>query len=118
VKPVGWTELAPGVFGRSSLGIVTVLEQVAPNTSESDLIELLRSSLPGEPEFLSFGAYVSNHYTWDLVQTVAGGQLILMAVADDGAGAPFVMVTGLPSQESTLVEMLLGPVLEAFAPAL
>ena len=117
VKPVGWTELAPGVFGRSELGIVTILEQVAPNTSGDQLIDLLQTSLPGSPEFLSFGAYLSDHYTWDLVQTIAGGQMILMAVADDGAGAPFVMVTGLPSQEAALVEVLLGPVLEAFAPA-
>jgi pimeloyl-ACP methyl ester carboxylesterase len=117
VKPIGWSELAPGVFGRSELGIVTILEQVAPNTSGEALIDLLQSSLPGTPEFLSFGAYVSDHYTWDLVQTIAGGQLVLMAVADDGASAPFVMITGLPSQEKALVEVLLGSVLEALAPA-
>ncbi len=117
VKPMGWAELAPGVFGRSALGIVTVLEQVAPGTSGDELMDLLATSLPGSPEFLSFGAYVSDHYTWDLVQTITGGQIILVAMANDPAGTPFVMVTGLPSQEAALVEVLLGPVLEAFAPA-
>jgi pimeloyl-ACP methyl ester carboxylesterase len=117
LRPVGWVEFAPGAFGRSDLGVVTLLEQIIPGATSDQLIGLLRSSVPGNPEFLSFGAFVSDHFTWDLVMADAGGQLLLLAFAEGGSALPMVMVTGLRSQEEALLTHVLGPILEAFAPS-
>ena len=78
---------------------------------------MLRSSSPGSPEFLSFGAFTSAEYTWSLVKANVSGQILLLAFVEDAAATPFVMVTGLPSQEAVLLDSILGPVLEAFAPS-
>ena len=38
VRPSGWSELAPGLFARSQLGVVTLLEQMVPGITGDQLV--------------------------------------------------------------------------------
>ena len=100
--PDSWIESAPGVYSRSELGIVSMVQQALPGVATGQLLQILATEMGlGEaPEVASIRE--SDFLTWSLYELESEGLSMDVALAQDETGATYFIVLQSTSGERQL----------------
>jgi pimeloyl-ACP methyl ester carboxylesterase len=98
IVPEGWEEVSPGVYARSPLGLVVVLQQAAPYVGAENLLQLVTESLGLEEVPEKVGNRKSDNFSWSLYEFEVQGVLVDMAVAES-RGTSYLILLQSPASE-------------------
>jgi CubicO group peptidase (beta-lactamase class C family) len=120
LRPVGWTELAPGVYnrGQGPDDVARLIEQAAPGTTVEQLKAVLAGQLGLDALPDSTGTLDTPAFTWELTQVdlevpLVGQILVHLALAEDDQAAYIVLLQATAGEAPTLYETVFVPALEA-----
>ena len=116
VRPEEWTEIEPGVYGRSSLGITAIIQQVVPGLEPGQVPVGLAGQLgmSALPEVV--GTRNIDGVNWMLYEMEVNDQTIDMALPGSAGRTLWIMLTSAPSDRSSFYEQIFIPAIEAFEP--
>jgi hypothetical protein len=116
--PVDWQELAPANLLResSSLDPTYFVLEAKPGTAE-ELLADLTSQLGLEETLESIATTELGNFTWNFYTFERRGNLVDLALADDGEKAYFVFMMSAAEEREALYEQLFLPAVEAMASA-
>ncbi len=117
VRPGGWSELAPGQFGRRATATDPTSLVVAPLPLLHDqALALLtdRFGLTGPPEPLA--TVSAGELDWTRYGTEVQGVAIDFAIAPSGETSLIAVLTSAPAERDQLVDSVLLPVIEGLRP--
>lgn len=122
LAPADWSETAQGVFRRagSDADLTTLIQQYARGATADQIGGMMLAGLgPGMlPE--SSGTVKTANLSWTLYQGKAetanqGSVTVHLALAEDGAGAYYVMLQAPTEESEALYEGVFLPVVKALA---
>jgi pimeloyl-ACP methyl ester carboxylesterase len=116
VVPEGWEEASPGVYSRSALGLVVLLQQAAPYVSADGILQLLTTQLGLYEVPEKAGSRKANGLTWSLYEIELHDVLADMAIAESGGTSYLVMLIGPPSERDFYYEEVFLPAVDALTP--
>jgi pimeloyl-ACP methyl ester carboxylesterase len=116
VIPENWTEISPGVYARSGLGITALGQQTVPGMDPESILDLLISSfgIDETPEKVS--SKNANGLEWSIYQDETLGMVINIALAEGEGITYLVLLTCVSDDHSFYYNDLLIPAIDAFTP--
>ncbi len=116
VIPENWTEITPGVYSRSGLGITVIGQQAVPGMDADTILSMLMGSfgVEEEPELAS-GKNV-NGLEWSIYQEQILGMVVNIALAEGEGTTYFVFLSCVSDDHLFYYNDLLIPVIDAFTP--
>lgn len=115
VVPKGWEEIAPGVYAQSSSAQIAIVQHALPGSREDALrFWSERMGVSETPE--SAGTRATDALEWTLYELSAQGQLVDLAVAEQGGKAFVIMLVSDGMERPALYDKLYLPAIDAFAP--
>jgi pimeloyl-ACP methyl ester carboxylesterase len=116
VVPEGWKEVSPGVYARSSLGLVVLLQQAAPNVGTDTLLQLIADSLGLDKLPEEMGSRKANGLNWSLRGFIVHNSLIDLAVAESGGTGYLIMLQSPVFEHGFYYEEVFLPAVDALTP--
>ncbi|MFC1948368.1 alpha/beta fold hydrolase [Chloroflexota bacterium] len=116
IIPKNWTEITPGVYARSGLGITALGQQAVPGMDGDTILGLLKGSfgMDENPEKLS--GRNTNGLEWSIYQEEILGMVINIALAEGEGITYLILFTCVPDDHSFYYNDLLIPAIDAFSP--
>ncbi|HEY92815.1 MAG TPA: alpha/beta fold hydrolase [Dehalococcoidia bacterium] len=116
VVPEGWDELYPSVYTRSALGLVSILQQVAPGIGADALLQLLTASFGLDEVPESVGSRQANDINWSLYEFELQDLSIDLAVAESDGTSCFILLQSTASERDFHYEEVYLPAIDALTP--
>ena len=116
VVPESWEEASPGIYARSSLGLVFVIQQAAPYMSADDLLQLIATQLGLDEVPDKLGSREADELSWSLYEFEVQGLLVDMAVAESGGTSYLIMLYSPASERDFYYDEVYLPALDALTP--
>jgi hypothetical protein len=120
IKPVGWAEIAPGVYnrGQGSTDVARLIQQAAPGATADDLKTTLAGQLQLTELPDSSGAVETDALAWDLYEVEidappVGKITVYIALAETDEAAYVVLLQATTDEAETLREAVFMPALQA-----
>ena len=117
LKPVGWSELGPGVFARQSSGldVATVIQQSADG-SAAHLLATLSAQLRLDEIPTSTGQREANGLTWTLYSVEVQGISVDFSLSEGSGLALLVLLQSAPDERDALYEAVYLPAIDNLVP--
>ena len=116
--PAGWQELEPAVLIRAqnALDPTSFVLQASDSSAEELFANLIGNlGLDPAPELVANAEIGS--FTWDFYSfEIQGGNVVDLAIAEDGEKGYFVFLVSAPDEQADLYEAVFLPAVEAMAP--
>ena len=117
VVPEDWTEIAPGFYGRSGVGVVSILQQAAPGLGTDQLLRLLMGQLGVNATPKTTTTRNANGLTWSLYETETQGFSIDIGLAEDDIGTAYlILFSSTASKRGLYYERVYLPAIDALTP--
>ena len=118
VVPESWTEVGPGVYGRTPLGLTALIQQAVPGVGAQQFIILLAGQF-GMTEVPSVATTrEANDLTWNIYSFAAQGQTFDVGLADkDGGGAILMLLGTMASKRDLFYDQVFLPAIDALLPS-
>ena len=118
LKPVGWTEMGPGVFARQSSGldVATVIQQSADGSADH-LLATLSAQLRLDEIPTSTGQREATGLTWTLYSVEVRGISVDFALSEGGGLALSVLLQSAPDERDALNEAVYLPAIDNLVPS-
>ena len=113
VVPEGWIKISPGSYGRSALGLISMVQLAVPATSANQLVQGLTAQLGlgNVPE--SVGNREAVGLTWVLYEAEARGVLYDFALAEDGTRTYLILLQSTGSERDFYYAEVYLPAIKA-----
>ena len=117
LKPVGWTEMGPGVFARQSSGldVATVILQSADGSADH-LLATLSAQLRLDEIPTSTGQREANGLTWTLYSVEVQGISVDFSLSEGGGLALIVLLQSAPDERDALYQAVYLPAIDNLVP--
>ena len=116
VVPEGWEELAPGIYARSALGLVAIVQQAVPGIGADDLLQLLTTDLGLDEVPESVGSREANDLNWSLYEVEVQGLSIDLAVAESNGTSYLILLQSTASERDFYYAEVFLPAVDALTP--
>jgi hypothetical protein len=116
VVPEGWSELAPGTYARSALGLVAIVQQAVPGMGSDALLDLLASQLGLAAVPDSVGSREATELSWTLFEFEVQGMSIDVAIAESDGTSYFILLQSMASERDFYYTEVYLPAIDALAP--
>jgi pimeloyl-ACP methyl ester carboxylesterase len=113
VVPEGWSELAPGTYARSALGLVAIVQQAVPGMGNDALLELLASQLGLVAVPDSVGSREAKDLNWSLYQVEVQGMSIDVAIAESDGTSYFILLQSMAGERDFYYTEVYLPAIDA-----
>lgn len=115
VRPEGWTEAGPGVYGRGRTGLdqTAFIQQAAPGMTAEFMLTTLTGQLGLTEAPASSSTVAAGGHTWTLYETETQGLPVIFALTEEDGTALVVLLVTNPDEKEELYETVLLPALEA-----
>jgi pimeloyl-ACP methyl ester carboxylesterase len=116
VIPENWTEIAPGVYARSGLGITALGQQAVPGMDPESILDLLLSSFGIDETPEKASSINANGLEWSIYQEEVLGTVVNIALTEAEGITYFVLLTCVSDDHLFYYQNLLIPAIDAFTP--
>jgi len=116
VIPEGWSEISPGVYARTGLGITALGQQAIPGMEMDTILDLLTSSFGIDEEPEKASGRNANGLEWTIYRGEILGMVINIALAEGEGLTYFILLTCVPDDHEYYYDNLLIPAIDAFTP--
>ncbi|UCC16287.1 MAG: alpha/beta hydrolase [Dehalococcoidales bacterium] len=115
VIPENWSEITPGVYARSGLGITALGQQAIPGMDADTVLGLLKGSFGMDENLEELSIRKTNNLEWSIYQQETLGMAINIALAEGEGITYFILMTCVPDDHSFYYNDLLLPTIDAFS---
>ncbi|HEY93823.1 MAG TPA: alpha/beta hydrolase [Dehalococcoidia bacterium] len=116
VIPEDWSEITPGVYSRSELGITVIGQQAIPGMDADAILGMLSGSFGIDEDPDKSLSRKSNGLEWTIFQEEILGMVINIALAEGEGITYFILFTCVPDDHPFYFDNLLIPAIDAFSP--
>jgi len=116
VRPEGWDEVMPGVYGRPPLADAALMQFTLPMMDIDNTLQLMAAQfgLPEAPP--SLGSHAANGRKWRLYTLELRGLVVYLAAAEGEQASYLVALQTTPAEADALYGAVFLPALDAFVP--
>ena len=116
VVPDGWSELAPGFYGRTDFGLVALLQQAVPGIDADQLLiglsgQLGLSQIPDAAQTRE-----ANDLIWKLYELEVDRETIDLAIGEGVDSTYLVMLTAIAGKRDAYYDAVYVPAIDALRP--
>jgi len=116
VVPEGWEELSLGMYARSALGLVVILQQAVPGIGADELLQSLTTNFDLDEVPESVGSRQANDLNWSLYEFELQGLSIDLAIAESDGNSYFILLQSTASERDFYYTEVYLPALDALTP--
>lgn len=116
VAPEGWNELSPGIYERSALGLVVILQQSAPGMGADDFLQFLTTQLGLSEIPESVGSREASDLHWSLYEVEVQGLLLDGAIAESNGTSYFILLQSTAGERDFYYAEVYLPAIDALTP--
>ncbi|UCD08109.1 MAG: alpha/beta fold hydrolase [Dehalococcoidales bacterium] len=116
IIPENWSEITPGVYSRSELGITVIGQQAIPGMDADTILGMLSGSFGIDEDAEKSLNRKANGLEWTIYQEEILGMAISIALAEGDGITYFILFTCVPNDHPFYYDNLLIPVIDEFRP--
>jgi pimeloyl-ACP methyl ester carboxylesterase len=116
VAPAGWEEEWPGIYVRSALGLVLILQQAIPGIGADDYLQLLADQLGLDGVLESVGSRQANDFNWSLYEVEFEGLVLDLAIAESDGTSYLVLLQAIAGERDFYYTQVFLPAIDALTP--